>query len=67
VFVSSSEWPNGMRRRGGLFVAPQENLPVEVSETWTCPGYEPDMSGLWAGHIRPTSLEPGLGTGYVRF
>jgi hypothetical protein len=26
----------------------------------------PDMSGSGAGHVRPTSLEPGLRIGYVR-
>jgi hypothetical protein len=27
-----------IERRGGPFIAPQENLAVGVSETWTCPG-----------------------------
>jgi hypothetical protein len=36
-------------RRGGAFIAPQGNLAVGVSETQTCPGWGPDMSGqaLW--------------------
>jgi hypothetical protein len=28
---------------------------------------DPDMSRLGAGHVQPSSLEPGLGTGQVRF
>jgi hypothetical protein len=32
-------------RRGGPFIAPQGNLAVGVSETRTCSGWGPDMSG----------------------
>jgi hypothetical protein len=35
--------------RGGPFIAPQENLAIEVSKTRTCLGRGPDMSSqpLW--------------------
>jgi hypothetical protein len=38
-----------LERRGGPFIAPQENLAVGVSETRTCLGRGSDMSGqtLW--------------------
>jgi hypothetical protein len=29
-----------LERRGGPFIAPQENLAIGVSETRTCPGRE---------------------------
>jgi hypothetical protein len=34
---------------GGAFIAPQENLPIGMLETQTCPGQGSDMSGkpLW--------------------
>jgi hypothetical protein len=44
-----NEWPPMLERRGGPFIAPQENLAIGVSETRTCPGRRSDMSGqpLW--------------------
>jgi hypothetical protein len=45
----------GMR----AFYSPQENLAVGGIRN-------PDMSGSGVGHVRPTSLKPDLGTGYVR-
>jgi hypothetical protein len=43
VFVSSSEWPNRLRRRGGLYT-PEGDLPVGVLESQKCPGCGLDMS-----------------------
>jgi hypothetical protein len=38
-----------LERREGPFIAPEENVAIGVSETQTCPGRGPDMSGkhLW--------------------
>jgi hypothetical protein len=44
VFAMWNEWPIILERRGGSFIAPQENLAVGVSETRTCPGQGLDMS-----------------------
>jgi hypothetical protein len=38
--------------------------PLRESNRWGV--RNPDMSGSGAGHVRPTSLQTGLGTGYVR-
>jgi hypothetical protein len=48
----------GLERRGGPFIAPQMNLPVGGVR-------DSDMSGLGAGHVWPSSLEPILGIGQV--
>jgi hypothetical protein len=45
---------------GGHFIAP----PPRESSCWGV--RDPDMSRSGAGHVRPTSLETGLGTGYAR-
>jgi hypothetical protein len=45
VFASSSEWPNRLRRHVDPFIASRGNMPVGVSETQTCSGCGPDMSG----------------------
>jgi hypothetical protein len=53
-----NEWPTMLERcGGGLFIAP----PRESSR-WGV--RNPDMSGLGARHVQPTSLELILGTGY---
>jgi hypothetical protein len=51
-----------LERRGGSFIAPQENLVVGVSETQTCLGRGPDMSGtpLWKLAWGPDMFGPGL-------
>jgi hypothetical protein len=38
-----------LERRGGAFIAPEENPAIGVSETRTCPGQGPDMfsTTLW--------------------
>jgi hypothetical protein len=62
---------------GGPFIAPQENLAVGVSETQTCPGRGPDMSGHRLNPAaKPNNAEgtdnterldmSGLGAGHVR-
>jgi hypothetical protein len=48
-----------LERREGPFIAP----PKESSR-WGA--RNADMSGSGARHVRPTSLEVGLRTGYVR-
>jgi hypothetical protein len=50
-----------LERRGGPFIAPQENLAVGVSETWTCPCRGPDMSGepLWKSAWGPDIFGSG--------
>jgi hypothetical protein len=61
-----------LERRGRPFIAPQENLAIRVSETQTCPGRGPDMSGhrlwnlaaKWDNAERPNMS--GLGAGHVR-
>jgi hypothetical protein len=58
VFAMCIQSSPELERRGGPFIAPQENLVVGVSETRTF--------RVGAGHVRPTSLKPGLGTGHVR-
>jgi hypothetical protein len=61
-----------LERCGGLFIAPQENLAVGVSETWTCPGRRRDMSGhrLWNPATKPDNAKrldmSGLGAGHIR-
>jgi hypothetical protein len=40
-------------------------MPPRESSRWGV--RDPDMSMSGAGHVRPTSLEPGLGTEYVRY
>jgi hypothetical protein len=48
-----------LERHGGPFIAPQENLAVRVSETRTCPGRGPDISGhrLWNPAAKPDNAE----------
>jgi hypothetical protein len=38
--------------------------PLRESNCWDVK--DPDISGSGARHVRPTSLEPSLETGYVR-
>jgi hypothetical protein len=45
VFEMCIECPSELERCVGPFIAPQENLAVGVSETLTCSGQGPDMSG----------------------
>jgi hypothetical protein len=51
-----------LERRGGPFIAPQENLVIGVSETRTCLGRVLDMSGqpLWNPAWGPDMSGPGL-------
>jgi hypothetical protein len=51
-----------LERRGGPFIAPQENLAVGVSEIQTCLCRGPDMSGqpLWKPAWGPDMSGPGL-------
>jgi hypothetical protein len=51
-----------LERCGGTFISPQENLAVGVSETQTCLGRGPDMSGkpLWKPAWGPDMSGPGL-------
>jgi hypothetical protein len=53
---------NCAREVWGPFIAPQENLAIGVSETWTCPGQGPDMSDkpLWMLAWGPDMSSPGL-------
>jgi hypothetical protein len=61
-----------LERRGGPFIAPQENLVVGVSETQTCSSRGPDMSSqsLWNPAVKPDKDErPNMssqGVGHVR-
>jgi hypothetical protein len=82
VFVSLNEWPHGLGRHGGPFIAPQGNLFIGVSETRTCPGWVTDMSGnhLWNPTMELDKSGPGdltrdraerpdmsgLGAGHIR-
>jgi hypothetical protein len=72
VFALCIECPNELERRGGPFIAPQENLAVGVSKTRTCPGRGPDMSGkcLWNPATEPDKAERldmyGLVAGHLR-
>jgi hypothetical protein len=45
VFAMCIESSSELERRGGPFIALQENLVVGVSETQACLGRGPDMSG----------------------
>jgi hypothetical protein len=58
----SNEWSTVLERHGGPFISPQENLAVRVSETRTCPGRAPDMSGqpLWKLARGPDMFGLGL-------
>jgi hypothetical protein len=53
-----NEWPTGLGRHGGPFIAPQGNLPIGVSESRTC-------SDWGGGHVWQPSLESGLDIGHV--
>jgi hypothetical protein len=44
VFAMCIESSFELERRGGPFIAPQENIVVGVSETRICLGRGPDMS-----------------------
>jgi hypothetical protein len=69
---------NGAREAWGAFYSPQENLAVGVSETRTCPGRGPNMSGhcLWNPAAKPDKTVwpdnaerpnmSGLGAGHVQ-
>jgi hypothetical protein len=59
VFAMSNEWPTVIERRWGAFYS-----SLRESSRWGV--RNSDMSGSEAGHVRPTSLETGLGTGYIR-
>jgi hypothetical protein len=49
VFAICIECPTELERRGGSFIAPQENLAIGVLETRTCLVWRLNMSGqpLW--------------------
>jgi hypothetical protein len=51
-----------LERRGGPFIAPQENLAVGVLETHICPGWGLDMSSkaLWKPAWGPDMFGPEL-------
>jgi hypothetical protein len=51
-----------LERCEGSFIVSQENLAVGVSETQTCPGRGPDMSGqpLWNPAWGPDMSDLGL-------
>jgi hypothetical protein len=60
--VCNVKWvANRAREVWGAFIAPP---PPRESSRWSV--RNPDMSESGAGHDRPTSLETGLGTRYVR-
>jgi hypothetical protein len=59
VFAMCIECPAKLERRGGGF-----SRPPRESSRWDV--RNSNMSGSGAGHVRPTTLKPGLGIGYVR-
>jgi hypothetical protein len=56
------ECPTELERRGGPFIAPQENLGVGLSETRTCLGRGSNMSDqpLWNSAWGPDMSRPEL-------
>jgi hypothetical protein len=62
VFAICIECPTELERRGGSFIAPQENLVIGVLETRTCLLWRPNMSGqpLWNSAWGPDISGPGL-------
>jgi hypothetical protein len=61
VFVMCVERPLELAR---CFAAAAFYSPLRESSRWSV--RNPDMFRSGARHVRPTSLEPDLGTGYVR-
>jgi hypothetical protein len=58
VFEMCIECPSELEACGAFYSPPRESSRWGVRN--------PNMFGSGAGHVRLSSLEPGLGTGYVR-